>query len=91
MLFYNFRKNKRLMKNYVVIIYHEVSGDKLYHDILPVGFNENGSNLYYGLMTKKERDYYDDVFRDYGDFVITDKDIDDENKLIYLYIIEGGS
>ena len=91
MKFSNFRKNKRLMKNYRVIIYYESKGDKLYDDILPVGYSENGSKMYNGLLTKQDRDYYDNVFRVYGDFVIIDKDIDDENKIIYLYISEGGS
>ena len=89
MLFSQFRKNTKLMKGYTVILYAEQDGEKLYHDILPVGFNETGHKTYKGLMLKKERDYYDSVFKEYGDYVITDKDIDDEYKIIYLHIIEN--
>lgn len=88
MLFKNFRKNKKLMKNYEVIIYDEVTGDKLYHDILPVGVTENGSKMYKGLLDKITRDYYDSIFIKYGEMSISDKEIDDDYKQIFLYLIK---
>ena len=86
MKFKNFRKNKKLMDGYEVIIYDDETGRKLYHDILPVGLSKNGSKQYQGLQTSEERAVYDNLFEEYGHCNITDSDIDNENKQIFIDI-----
>ena len=86
MKFKDLKKDKRLIKGYNVLVYDGLYGDKIYHDILPVGISKQGIKEYTGLVTKKERDYYDSVFIELGNREIVDKDVDIENKQIFIYL-----
>lgn len=86
MKFASLRKDKKLMSGFTIIIYEIPLGDKVYHNILPVGYSRTGSKMYNGLLTRVERDYYDNIFKKYENYIIRDKEVDIENGLIFIEI-----
>jgi|LGOV01.1.fsa_nt_gb predicted esterase YcpF (UPF0227 family) len=73
--------------NYEVIIYTGNNEIKVHHDTFPILKGKTIKHYdYYGLLTKQERLYYDNIIKLYGDYNIIDKDIDHDFQQIFIYL-----
>jgi hypothetical protein len=90
--FRELRKLKNL-SNYQVIIYDatidydlESETDQVYNNILPVGLDKKGNKTYTGLLTKYQRNYFDNVFTMYGCRLISDYEKDNDTRQIFIHL-----
>lgn len=86
MKFKKFTNCKKRIK-YEVIIYVDIDEVKIFQGIFPVLKGKNNTREYHGLLTKDERFFYDYLLLDYANYEIIDKDIDDEHKQIFIYLM----